>query len=228
MEELLAEGDDALQQHGNKKAKSSPKLLMAKVVQKLGYSFKIGYKRYLHALLGSDWKGKIENWTTEPAKRYIQRLETANDAECAAAAFILHGPLIIGGGAMLKPRVEKAFGQDATHVFASVIGTARGGRSARRSEFIKLYDALLDKGVPNESSSSDTNNSPDARFTAIVKACGEFMQLNNEMMLAVRQAPWWRKYVAASVAAAASALIWRVFAYNAPSAVASVSPNSTA
>ena len=127
MEELLAEGDDALQQHGNKKAKSSPKLLMAKVVQKLGYSFKIGYERDLYALLGSDWKGKIENWTTEPAKRYIQRLESASKLEKGAAAFILHGPLIIGGGAAIKPQVERAFGQDATNVFNDVIGNARGG-----------------------------------------------------------------------------------------------------
>jgi hypothetical protein len=229
MEELLLTDGDI--SHDNDNPSSSSSLLLVAKVKTLGYSFKLGYERDLYSLLGPDWKRTIHSWTTEPANRYIQRLETANDAECAAAAFILHGPLIIGGGAMLKPRVERAFGQDATHVFASVIGVARGGRSARRLEFIKLYDALMDKEVPNEESnesSCDNNNFPDARFTVIVQACGEFMQLNNEMMSAVRQAPWWRKYVLASVTAAASALIWRVFAYNEPSAVTTVSPNSTA
>ena len=49
-----------------------------------------------------------------PTKQYIKALESANDVECLAAAFILHGPLVIGGGAMLKSRVEKAFGVNAT------------------------------------------------------------------------------------------------------------------
>lgn len=206
--------------------------LLAKV-KSLGYSFKLDYERDLHSLLGPKWNTTIQSWTTEPAKRYIQRLESATHAECVAAAFILHGPLVIGGGAMLKPRVEKAFGEDATHVFESVIGAKRGGRSGRRREFIELYDTLLDDAdetatesrVENSESRYNGNavdSSQDARFKAIVEACGEFMQLNNEMMLAVRQAPWWRKYVAASAMAAVSALIWRVAASNSGPAVVTI------
>lgn len=209
MEELLAEEDDVLQKHvnGNNNAESSA-LLVTKVVQKLGYSFTIGYERDLHALLGSDWKGKIESWTTEPAKRYIHRLESASDLECVAAAFILHGPLIIGGGAAIKPRVEKAFGEDATNVFNDVIGNARGGRSSRRGEFIQVYDTLLDDEDSNESKCDGKDH--DTRFTTIVQTCGEFMRLNNEMMQAVRMVPWWRKYAAVGVIAAASALVWKL------------------
>lgn len=175
-------------------------LLVAKLAQKLGYSFVAGYERDLQALLGSDWKRIIQSWSTKPAQQYILRLESASDIECIAAAFILHGPLVIGGGAAIKPRVEKSFGVDATNVFQDVVGNARGGRSARRRDFIQFYDTLLDNDDGKE----------DARFTTIVQSCGEYMQLNNEMMLAVRQAPWWRKYVAAGLIAAASALIWKV------------------
>lgn len=219
MEEFLsAENNDTSHDDGSNDS------LLAKV-KHLGYSFTQGYEQDLNALLGPNWKEIIQSWTTEPAKQYVQRLETASDIECVAAAFILHGPLIIGGGAALKPRVEKAFGEDATNVFKDVIGTAKeGGRSARRREFVMLYDTLLNNEESNESIFN--NNSRDARFTTIVEACGEFMQLNNAMMISVRQAPWWRKYVAASVMAAVSALVWRMFVYDASSTAATISPSS--
>ncbi len=192
-------------------------LLVAKV-KELEYSFTSGYEADLQALLGQEWKSIIKSWTTEPAKQYIQQLESANDVECVAAAFILHGPLVIGGGAMLKPRVERAFGENATNVFEDVIGTARGGRSSRRREFIDLYDYLL-----------DNDGDAKCRFEEIVAKCGEFMKLNNEMMLAVRKKPWWTKYVAASAVAIASAIAWRIFAATAESsAVRSTSLNVAA
>ena len=83
--------------------------------------------------------------------------------------------------------------------FEDVTGTAKGGRSSRRREFIDLYDTVL-----------ESDESYDATFAAVVEKCGEYMRLNNDMMLAVRQRPWWRKYVAASVVAIVSAVIWRV------------------
>mmetsp|Transcript_21532 Transcript_21532/g.46787 ORF Transcript_21532/g.46787 Transcript_21532/m.46787 type:complete len:311 (-) Transcript_21532:54-986(-) len=216
--------EELLHNSGSSDCNLDSQALVAKV-KSLGYSFKVDYERDLHSLLGPKWNSTIQSWTTEPAKRYIRRLESATHVECAAAAFILHGPLVIGGGAMLKPRVEKAFGEDATHVFESVIGAKRGGRSGRRREFIELYDTLLDDAeeaaaesrVENSESrqnGDEVDPSRDVRFKAIVEACGEFMQLNNEIMLAVRQAPWWRKYVAASAMAAVSALIWRLLAIN--------------
>lgn len=159
---------------------------LVKKVQKLGYTFRSGYERDLQTLLGSSWQETITSWANEPAKRYSKRIQNACDAECAAAAFILHGPLIIGGGAALKPRVEKAFGKDATNVFETVIGAARGGRSRRRREFIKCYDQLL-LGVDQDQKNR--------LFGEIVDAVSEFMDLNNEMMLAVKQSPWWHKYV---------------------------------
>jgi hypothetical protein len=160
-------------------------------VKMLGYSFQSGYESDLQALLGSNWKETIASWTTDPARRYVARLQSANDAECAAAAFILHGPLIIGGGAALKPRVEKAFGENATRVFSSVVGPSRGGRAARRREFIQCYDQLL-SGVDKDTFDKDYS------FRDVVAAVREFMDLNNDMMMAVQQSPWWHKYVKAT------------------------------
>ena len=174
---------------------------LVKKIQKLGYSFQAGYESDLQELLGPDWKETVSTWTSEPAKRYIRRIHAADDAECAAAAFILHGPLIIGGGAALKPRVEKAFGKDATNVFKSVIGSSRGGRSGRRREFIECYDQLL--------GSDDQVSIRCALFSKIVSSVSEFMDLNNEMMLAVQQSPWWQKYVKVALVVIASYLVQR-------------------
>lgn len=185
-------------------------LIVAKMKVALGYSFVAGYESDLLHLLGPQWRETIASWTTDPASRYVERLCTASDEECAAAAFILHGPLIIGGGAALRPRVARAFGEGATGVFESVCGRDTKGRSraGRRKEFIEFYDSLLDH---NDDQTND--KSKDVRFNTIVRSCSEFMDLNNEMMMTVKRSPWWRKYAAACTVAAVSisaALVWRL------------------
>ena len=186
MDELIASEDEKKEE-----------AILVKRVRKLGYSFQSGYERDLQVLLGPTWKDTVLSWNTEPAKKYVKRIQSANDSECAAAAFILHDPLVIGGGAALKP--EKRFGKDATNVFESVIGASRGGRSGRRREFIDCYDQLL-TGIDDPQS---------ALFTAIVAYVREFMDLNNEMMIAVKQSPWWHKYVTAAVVVMLPYLIQR-------------------
>lgn len=173
--------------------------VLVKKIKTLGYSFQSGYEDDLEALLGPHWKETITSWTTDPAKCYIKRIQSANCAQCAAALFILHGPLIIGGGAALKPRIEKAFGKDATHVFESVIGASRGGRSGRRREFIECYDRLL----------SHIDEGNDEVFNEVVDAVKGFMDLNNEMMIAVKQSPWWHKYAKVCLVVAVSYILQR-------------------
>ena len=220
MQELILLSSAKEEEVNHSSSSSSPAktktnhLLVAKV-KALGYSFSHAYARDLHALLGTNWLDIIQSWTSKPAMRYIQKLQCATDAECVAAAFILYGPLVIGGGAMLKPRVEKAFGVDASNVYTDVTGSARGGRSQRRREFINFYDTLLDDDDNEYTSSTEASsaiNNGDSRsgttFSQIVNACGEFMELNNQMMVAVKQTPWWKKYVTASMVVVVSALIW--------------------
>ena len=97
-----------------------------------------------------------------------------NNIELVAAAFILWGPLVIGGGAALKPRVHKSFGEEVMHVFADVVGVGRGDR---QNKFIHCIDEI------GEGMGEDDKKQ-------VVAAAGEFMQLNIAMMLAVKKSPW--------------------------------------
>lgn len=193
------------------------KLLVAKMKVSLGYSFSKDYEADLIFLLGPEWRSTIESWTTPPAKRYIERLQTATDEECIAAAFILHGPLVIGGGATLRPKVLRAFGEGATNVFTSVCGVDAKGRTraSRRKEFIEFYDTLLTTSGLSTKDDVRSWSSPDppVGYKTIVKSCSEFMDLNNEMMMAVRKSPWWKKYATACAVATVSfsaAIFWRL------------------
>ena len=96
---------------------------------------------------------------------------------------------------------QKGFEKDATHLFQPVVGALRQGRSGRRREFIDCYYRLL------EGCSDDNEN--ESLFDEIVHAVSDFMDLNNEIMMAVRQSPWWHKYVKVSVVVAISYLLQR-------------------
>mmetsp|Transcript_2922 Transcript_2922/g.5474 ORF Transcript_2922/g.5474 Transcript_2922/m.5474 type:complete len:290 (+) Transcript_2922:163-1032(+) len=179
------------------------RLVLLRKVNELGYRFTKGYERDLEFLLGSDqWKKVLNSWTTEPAKDYARELEVADETKLIAAAFILWGPLVIGGGAALKPRVEKSFGSGATHVFKDVTGSSGGGRSGRRRKFIEVLDQLLD--------SDDTMTDEEKKevFESIVLHTGKFMAKNNDMMMAVRQRPWFTKYIWSGLAAVLAVIVW--------------------
>ena len=181
--------------------KDEAKYLLLKKVKGLGYAFRKGYELDLEFLLGSNWRNILHSWTCKAANDYARELEVAEESKLVAAAFILWGPLVIGGGAALKPRVEKAFGVGATHVFKDVTGPSGGGRSGRRCKFIEVYDELL-----------DSEKSDDRRkelFDSIVMETGKFMAMNNDMMMAVRQRPWFTKYVWAGFAGILAILVWK-------------------
>ncbi len=175
---------------------------LVRAVAALGYRFKPLYEADLAHLFGvrSDdaaaLAARVRELTTPPAAAYAARLRDAHAREVVAAAFILHGPLVIGGGAALKPRVRKAFGEGATHVFSPVVGS---GRAERRDLFIKCYDELL---------RSLDNKEAKAAADEIVAVCGECMALNNDMMMAVERRPWWSKWLWAGVAAAGAAVAY--------------------
>jgi hypothetical protein len=176
----------------------------------VGLRFTEGYEADLRHLLGeSEWRAEVDAMASDVARRYIARIEQASDEELVAALFILQGPLAIGGGAALQPRVGKAFGKGATHVFEPVVGAGRG---RRRQEFITAFDELLAQ-VPAAAAAgeaeggAETKAQEDPRYETIVAACAEFMELNNQLMLACRVRPWWSKWLwgTAAVAVAAAA-----------------------
>ena len=167
------------------------------IVQKIvhlkpGYNFTKGYELDEQHLLGENWKERINTMTTKPANDYISLIQNANDAELVAATFILWGPMIIGGGAALYPRIRRTFGKDATNVFENVIGS---GRAQRKRDFIEMFDSIV---------SIEEN---EKIFREIVKTCGKFMEMNNKMMVAVRERPWWMYYIWAGTVVATGLLI---------------------
>ena len=139
-------------------------------IQDLKYSFTKGYELDLKAL-------NVPTEAHEPTISYAERLSKANVTEIIAAVFILWGPLLIGGGAFLKPKIERSFGKNACNVFEDVVGKSRGGRAGRRKEFIELWDSLY---VDSEEKQKQ-----------IVEHCAEFMDLNNKIMRSVKRRPWW-------------------------------------
>ena len=128
---------------------------------------------------------RVDSLISSSARKYIDILRNDISQEdglyrkeaLIAGVFILWGPLIIGGGAAMYPRVKSSYGQGATNVFTHVIGS---GRSKRVQEFIDLYDAL------EKNSSLNVNK--------IVELCGKYMRCNNDMMVAVRRYPKWVVY----------------------------------
>jgi hypothetical protein len=170
---------------------------MVKRVADLDYAFSPGYEADLMQLLGGNWRARVQGMMTKSSKQYVAMIQNGSDLDLVAAAFILWGPLVIGGGAALKPRVKKSFGENATNVFESVVGGAKGGRVQRRKDFIVMIDGLLGEGGAGR----------DAEFRSIVAASAAFMDLNNGMMQEVRQSPWWSKYVWAGAAVVACVVV---------------------
>ena len=162
--------------------------IVQKIVQlKPGYNFTKGYELDEQHLLGENWKERINTMISKPANDYIYLIQNANDAELVAATFILWGPMIIGGGAALYPRIRRIFGKDATNVFENVIGS---GRAQRKRDFIEMFDSIV---------SIEEN---EKMFREIVKTSGKCMEMNNKMMVAVRERPWWMYYIWAGTAVA--------------------------
>lgn len=152
-------------------------------LESLGLRFAADYEADLALLYGpgDQWRERCEAMASAPAREYERRITEGDEATMAAAAFILWGPLAIGGGPGLKARISKAFGEEYTNVFKQVTGPGRG---KMRDQFIGTFDDLLGDAGPD-----------DERRQKLVREAGEFMNLNNELMRSVRVRPWWMKHV---------------------------------
>mmetsp|Transcript_5933 Transcript_5933/g.16867 ORF Transcript_5933/g.16867 Transcript_5933/m.16867 type:complete len:269 (+) Transcript_5933:36-842(+) len=168
------------------------------------YAFTEAYEADLKYLLGNDWEFDVRQLTSEAAVKYVRKLQTYSNPEEGALAgmIILWGPLVIGGGASLYPRVRKAYGEGACNVFKQILGGQ--GREGRRNEFINAVDSVAQKG---------DDKSP-IKFENLVDLCGIYMGHNNEMMTAVKRRAWWVNYVYGGLSlVVAAALVGMVAAW---------------
>lgn len=160
------------------------------------YAFTEAYEADLKYLLGeSEWEAQVQQLTSDAAAKYVRKLQTYANLEegVLAGVIILWGPLVIGGGASLYPRVRKAYGEGACNVFKQILGSQ--GREDRRSEFINAVDSVALKG---------DDKSP-IKFQNIVDLCGIYMGHNNAMMTSVKRRAWWMNYVYGGLSLAVAA-----------------------
>jgi len=159
------------------------------------YKFIEGYESDLEILLGPDWRTEVDTMTLPISQEYARKIEQGSNAFKYAAAAILFGVLVIGGGAAIESRVRRNF--SCGDLFKFVIGS---GRADRRREFIESFDAVAGPDDPI--------------FEEIVAAAGECMGYNNKLLAALQRRPYW--YYPAlvggvCVAISAGALFWKKY-----------------
>lgn len=166
---------------------------LPKAMRAISYQFTELYEADLKFLLSigdeTELERRVNELTSDAAREYISLLQeecihSNKKAAIAAGIIILWGPLIIGGGAALYPRVKNAYGIEATHVMEPILGP---GREKRRNDFIGTIDEL----------GSDES----VNFDKVVEYTGLFMELNNKMMVAVKRRPAWVNYIYFAISA---------------------------
>ena len=79
-------------------------------VRELGLSVTPGYASDLRQLLGEDWDAAAnEVLLTAATRDYVAALLEADPVSLTAAAFILYGALVVGGGKSTQAKVAKIF-----------------------------------------------------------------------------------------------------------------------
>merc|ERR1712087_817420 len=126
-----------------------------------------GYESDLSELYGTDWRTKAEVRKTPATAAYIKKLEAAGPVELAAAAFILYGALIVGGGKMTQAKVRKVYPQCEHRLF-----DIKDDIKLARQEFKAAFTAI-GKAFPEH-------------FETLTSEAARYMALNNTVVLSIR------------------------------------------
>jgi len=141
-----------------------------------------GYEDDLRVLYGEDWIEKARDAQTAVCKDYVACINTANPPQLVAAAFILYGALVIGGGKSTQAKVKRIF-PACDHVLFDV---AEDMQVARKN-FRETFDGI-------------GKRFPELRQELVIETAA-FMGRNNALVLSVRATPfWWWKAVAPAAA----------------------------
>ena len=140
---------------------------MVSKVRSLGLLVTPGYEADLKELYGQEWRSKAEKAKTGATARYVKDLEGASPVELCAAAFILYGALVVGGGKMTQQKVRKVF-PSCEHALFDVATDMTQARANFKAAF-----TALGKDFPQH-------------FAQLERDSARFMALNNQVVLSIR------------------------------------------
>ena len=136
-------------------------------VRSLGLSVTAGYASDLKELLGDDWQSRAAKEETAATAAYIKTLKEASPVSLTAAAFILYGALVVGGGKMTQQKVRRVF-PSCTHALFDVAPDMKVARANFKATF-----TAIGKDFPEE-------------YETLEREAQRFMALNNTVVLSIR------------------------------------------
>lgn len=169
----------------DRRVAAEPQGVVAELRQGLTLRASEGYEADLAALFGEGWREQAARARTPATEAYCAILEAASSVELAAAAFILYGALVVGGGKATQRKVRRVLPACEHKLF----DVAENMVEARR-QFKAAFNQLAEAHPEQEE--------------ALVSGAARFMALNNTVVISIRCLPfWWWQAAAASVLLAA-------------------------
>lgn len=137
-------------------------------VRDLGLHVTPGYAADLKQLYGeSEWRARAEAARTTATAAYCRDLEVASPVSLTAAAFILYGALVVGGGKLTQAKVRKVL-PSCDHVLFDVAEDMKAARALFKATF-----TAIGKEWPEH-------------FDTLEAEAARYMDLNNTVVLSVR------------------------------------------
>lgn len=135
-------------------------------VRGLGLCVTPGYAADLEQLYGADWRNVAKSVETKATAAYVEDLKSASIPQLVAAAFILYGALVVGGGKMTQQKVRKVFPSCEHQLF----DVAEDMKAARAN--FKACFTGIGKDFPEH-------------FETLEHEAARYMSLNNTVVLSV-------------------------------------------
>lgn len=115
---------------------------MVASVRSLGLCVSPGYEADLAQLFGDNWRKAAVATRTPATDKYVEILEAADPISLVAAAFILYGALVVGGGKLTQAKVRKVIPR-CNHLLFDVADDMSAQPGLHRSRVCTLLSAWL-------------------------------------------------------------------------------------
>mmetsp|Transcript_38528 Transcript_38528/g.120310 ORF Transcript_38528/g.120310 Transcript_38528/m.120310 type:complete len:222 (+) Transcript_38528:321-986(+) len=178
---------EALEACLDRSAAAEPKGLVAELRARFALRAAAGYEADLAQLFGAEWRERAAAARTPATEAYCAVLHAASPVELVAAAFILYGALVVGGGKSTQRKVRRVFPSCEHKLF-----DISDNMVEARKQFKVAFNELAEAHPEHEES--------------LVSGAARFMSLNNTVVISIRCLPffWWQAAAASAVLAAVS------------------------